>query len=42
MVGIGRCNDRERGVLKCTLVVDNDRTVHGVHTDTVAFQSKHS
>ena len=25
------------GVLKCTLAVDNDRTVHGVHSDTVAF-----
>ena len=25
------------GVLKCTLVVEYDRTVHGVHTDTVAF-----
>ena len=24
------------GVLKSTLVVDNDTTVHGVHTDTVA------
>ena len=25
-------------MLKCTLVVDNDRTVHGVHSNTVAFQ----
>ena len=24
------------GVLKFTLVVDNDTTVHGVHTDTLA------
>ena len=25
------------GVFKSTLVVDNDRTVHGVHTNTAAF-----
>ena len=31
------CNHRERRVLKCTLTVVNDTTVHGVHADTVAF-----
>ena len=28
------------GVLKFTLVVDSDTTVHDVHTDTVAFSPR--